>query len=794
MSQKQIKFLSEISLIGFSLATISNIDRILNTDNSSPKILLIILFVHLFLVFTRFIDIPTWIRAIGSFLLFLVLESYLFFPSTIANGLPTAESLDQFFSQISDSLNLLLEQRLPITGGEDLQIIYALIIYMVVFLADWTAFIYKKTSETLTPFIALFLLLIYSGQRQNSIFDIALILGTGFIFILFHRLALHPESLNSRDPKVKSRFIKYHFRTGASLAAIALCMGIFLGPAIPGARSEALIDALSLNGNGSDEPSRILLNPLVDIGNRITQNSDVEVFRVKTKKPAYWRLTALNVFDGQIWSSSEEYSTAGNNSNEILPGREALAQNISHSFEISNLGGSWAPSAYLPLSHTIQSPIGFLYNSATSSLITKEGQLLAGDTYTITALQLDATPEEINSISAETTTQTSDIQKYLELPENLSPRIKNLAEEITAEGTTNYEKALLLQRWFHLNFEYSEQVPSGHSENDMIDFLFNVRIGFCEHFSGSFAALARSVGIPTRVAVGFTPGEYSETTPDLLIVKATNAHAWPEVYIPNMGWIILEPTPSRGAPGGSSIDINGIDTPGIQLAGPDNAPPAAEENRSNLIPEPTDTDGSDTGPVNPPALEENTGQENGSSSVAGELQQLSNTSSINIVWLLFFSAAGILLLLYLIGVNIARRLSLMSFTTAGSPRGIASFIWTAIAADLSHVGIKERSEETKTEFSKRAQKTLRLQTSELQMLASTANEAQYSQKPPLPKTIETAIQNAESLHAELSARTSGGRKILKWINPVPAFKIVRIKARQQMQKMRAKTGRGTDRG
>ncbi len=789
MTQKQIKFLSEVSLIGFSLVIVSNVDRVLTEDNSASKILLIILILHLFLILTRSLEIPTWIRALGSFLVFLVAELYLFFPSTISNGIPTPESLNEFFEKISDSLNHLLEQQLPITGGENLQIIYALIIFMVVVLSDWTAFTYKKTSETLTPYITLFLLLIYSGERQNSIFDIALMLGAGFVFILLHRLMLYPKSLNSHDPKARSGLAKHHLGAGAALAAIAVSFVVFLGPAIPGARSEALLDILESDQNDSGEPSRILLNPLVNIGNRITENPEAEVFRVKTSNPTYWRLTALNSFDGQIWSSSEDYNPASSSKDEISSGRRTLAVNTVHSFEISNLGGSWAPTAYFPLPSTLQSPDGFLYDSETSSLITKEGELMAGDTYTLTALQLNAEPGEINSISAAKDESELDFQKYTELPKNLSSDIKELAKEITSTGSTDYERALLLQDWFHENFEYSDQVPAGHSESHLVNFLFETQTGFCEQFSGSFAALARSIGIPARVAVGFTPGEYDQSTPDLLIVKAANSHAWPEIYLSNIGWVAFEPTPSRGRSGAQSLNIGGDDIRNIQLAEPGNSNSGQTEASGNETLSPSDQ--TDTGAESNPETgipsdnEINPEGENGFGP-RGQSEPLPKNSGINTVWLIFFVLTGILSLLYLTGVNLARRRPLMSFTTARGAREIASFVWTAIISDLSHAGIREKSGETKTEFSKRAQKALRLQTKELQTLANVANEAHYGLQPPEAEAMEETIQAAENLHTELGARLAGFRKILKWINPIPAFKIVLIKSRGTAQRLRRK--------
>jgi len=92
-------------------------------------------------------------------------------------------------------------------------------------------------------------------------------------------------------------------------------------------------------------------------------------------------------------------------------------------------------------------------------------------------------------------------------------------------------------------------VQRGHSNNAILNFL-RVKRGYCEQFAGAYAAMARSLGIPARVAVGFTPGELRSD--GKYHVYGRNAHAWPEVWFDNIGWISFEPTPGRGEPGTQS--------------------------------------------------------------------------------------------------------------------------------------------------------------------------------------------------------------------------------------------------
>ncbi|MGE3620336.1 MAG: DUF4129 domain-containing transglutaminase family protein, partial [Acidimicrobiia bacterium] len=121
---------------------------------------------------------------------------------------------------------------------------------------------------------------------------------------------------------------------------------------------------------------------------------------------------------------------------------------------------------------------------------------------------------------------------------------------------TTYDRALALQQ--HLRtFTYDIDVERGHGIDDIEQFLFTSRRGSSEQFAGAFAAMARAVGLPARVAVGFTPGRVDPARPDDpevddevvgYVVRGENAHAWPEVYLEGHGWVLFEPTPGRGAP------------------------------------------------------------------------------------------------------------------------------------------------------------------------------------------------------------------------------------------------------
>ncbi|MBT9554840.1 MAG: DUF3488 domain-containing protein [Myxococcales bacterium] len=141
--------------------------------------------------------------------------------------------------------------------------------------------------------------------------------------------------------------------------------------------------------------------------------------------------------------------------------------------------------------------------------------------------------------------------RYLQLPGNLDPRIKTLAEEITRDEATPFDKAGAIERHLLANYTYS--LDGGHDDVDpLADFLFGIRKGHCEYFSTAFVILARAVGIPARSVGGFYGGIYNSVG-DYVAMRQADAHSWAEVLYPGEGWEVYDATP----PSGSLVEDDG---------------------------------------------------------------------------------------------------------------------------------------------------------------------------------------------------------------------------------------------
>jgi transglutaminase-like putative cysteine protease len=150
-----------------------------------------------------------------------------------------------------------------------------------------------------------------------------------------------------------------------------------------------------------------------------------------------------------------------------------------------------------------------------------------------------------------------DISDYLELPDDTANEVRTLARTVTSEGTTTFEKALILEAWLsdRGTFTYDTDVDTGHSSLDLAEWLLdpdsnNYRTGYCEQFATAMGVMARTLGIPSRVVLGFTPGDVQQQADgtDVIVVRERNAHAWVELWMNGQGWVRFDPTPrSDGA-------------------------------------------------------------------------------------------------------------------------------------------------------------------------------------------------------------------------------------------------------
>lgn len=170
--------------------------------------------------------------------------------------------------------------------------------------------------------------------------------------------------------------------------------------------------------------------------------------------------------------------------------------------------------------------------------------------------------QELTTKTYEELYKGNDLEKmFLQLPNDFPKRVRELAEEITAEGKTPYEKTALLQQYLQQTFPYTNNPDiSRVTSNDFVEgFLFELKEGYCDYYSTALVTMARSLNIPARWVKGYAPGEQPEipmnpaqqqsgTVNNNYTITNADSHSWAEVYFGDYGWIPVEATPGFNIP------------------------------------------------------------------------------------------------------------------------------------------------------------------------------------------------------------------------------------------------------
>lgn len=184
--------------------------------------------------------------------------------------------------------------------------------------------------------------------------------------------------------------------------------------------------------------------------------------------------------------------------------------------------------------------------------------------YRVSGSASDASEADLSS--AETEYPAWVTQRYLSLPGSITPRTGELARALTASASGPYEQARAIEAYLRETIVYDESVSAPPDGADIVDYvLFERQRGYCEYYASAMAVMLRTLGVPSRVAVGFFPGDYDEAQEQYVYLQR-NAHAWVEVFFPGYGWIPFEPTSAR-----PTIEQGNVD------AGLPSTPPPADE-------------------------------------------------------------------------------------------------------------------------------------------------------------------------------------------------------------------------
>lgn len=415
-------------------------------------------------------------------------------------------------------------------------------------------------TQTALPAVSGLLLILIAAPSPVALAGTALVIG-GTLAMLAGEHAMHRrnrfdaavEAVRVRGgrwrPKVNSWVSVV---LAASIAAVVLAgFAAQLEPSNPVGRwlRGQLADRLAMLMI-RERPMPHITQESMPLGGPSPRPLDRLMLTVRSEVPVLMRTLAYEIYTGQSWERPQRESDRLGGGSGIwrlpAPERFGLATDVTDEL-VLEVVPNWPflgalPAPWLPQEITLDTP-ALRVNDA--GIVSFSGHLEPGEHYRVVA----AMPSAISATPGTPPPPRVGLEYALQLPEDLPERVKRLAREIAAETRGSpAEIAMALDGYLKTTFEYDLEAPPLPDGADFVDhFLFEARRGWCNHYATAMVVMLRALGIPARLAAGFTAGEYIDSR-DLFEIRDQDAHAWVEVFFYDAGWIDFDPTPDQRQP------------------------------------------------------------------------------------------------------------------------------------------------------------------------------------------------------------------------------------------------------
>jgi transglutaminase-like putative cysteine protease len=399
------------------------------------------------------------------------------------------------------------------------------------------------------------------------------------------------ERIDSLDQVVNGSTVRGSaFRIGLLTAAGALVIPIFVPV------SSGLLNAGGGPGDGSGGGGTVTLkNPIVNLRRELVEKKHIPLVRAETTaNPSYLRLTVLDDFNGSEWSPSDRRLIESNKAVGPLPTAPGLSPDAvgvedEWNIELSDrFDSTWLPTPY-PATRINIGRGDWRYDARTLDIAGKDDT--AGLNYRVTGFTPELSAAQLQrSVGA----PVEVLGEMTSLPNDMPEVIAETARSVTAGARNQYDRMALLQAWFRSSggFSYSLEPGPGSGMDQLARFITEEKSGYCEQYAAAMAIMARTLGIASRVVVGFLApdgedGVYQYTSDEM--------HAWPEMYFSGFGWVRFEPTPSTRTGTAPSWTVGGARTDPTSgpTAAQTQAPTTADPNQN--VPEASASENSSSG-------------------------------------------------------------------------------------------------------------------------------------------------------------------------------------------------------
>ncbi len=539
--------LSVVSAVAVLLAS-SALWPVFDSPAWLPRTVGAVLVVALASALARRLHLPRALEPVVPVLVLLAYLTVVFTASTLHHAVLPGRATISAFRALLDAAGVDLAQYgPPAPPTTPLVLLVVGGVGLVAVLVDTAAGLARRPAAAGLPLLALFA--VPSAVLPGGLGWLPFVLGAaGWLALLVVegreetvRWGTQLRSSAEADPTGLSR-------VGRRIGGAALGVAVLVPALVPGLDGR-LLDGRAGDGSGGDGSRSITTyNPITRLRGELTLPEPVDVLHYTTDdpEPDYLRMTTLGVYDGTGWRQEVLRGNLREDGvDDPIPaplGRSTVVRTraVSASVSIDSLDAFWLPLPATPRAVDIDGP--WMWDPGSESVFATRSNTVKVDAY---AVQSSRVLPDSTVLTAGGGTVPPPIQPYT-APVDATDFVRALTARVVRGQSTPYDRAAAIQAFFRnpaSKFSYAEDTISGGSPDALEDFL-QQRQGFCEQYASAMGAMLRLAGVPSRVAVGFTPGTRA---PDgSYHVTTDQAHAWPEAWFEGAGWVRFEPTPSRG--------------------------------------------------------------------------------------------------------------------------------------------------------------------------------------------------------------------------------------------------------
>ncbi len=512
--------------------------------------------VTLGIAFARFRKIP----GIVAHLLMLILAVPAV-ATLMASTLPDVLTFKEKLIVLQERILVWLAQVLTGgTGSDNLIFVIqlCLITWGMAYFAAWFVYRHHQVWGAIIPTgIALIINLFYTLPQTGLYFGLYVLSA----LLLLVRLNLQTMERQWRSaaigypPDISFDFLGY----GAMFAIVLMFLVWMLPASAPGPAWLSILEPLQTPWQGLEDQFNRAFNSLRAVGRpsasaffgtTLAMGGPVNlgqrpVMDIQTNYGRYWRAVVYDKYTGIGWINTHlDSMNLGANDPRLGETREFYRAEVTQTVKlyINDQNILYAHSE--PIRFDVPTEVRYGKPAPAvvdAALIRSRRPLREGTIYNVVSAISVADEDSLRTDSIRYTDWIS--ATYLQLPDGLPTRVRNLAKEITAKYDNPYDKAAALEKYLRDRIRYNDLVSAPPAGRDGVDYtLFDRPEGYCNYYASAMTVMARAVGIPARVVSGYTLGDYKDGA--FHIVEA-NAHSWVEVYFPSYGWIEFEPTANK---------------------------------------------------------------------------------------------------------------------------------------------------------------------------------------------------------------------------------------------------------